>query len=162
MTSGQSPHDCMHASCLHAHTADGCLCACANPPAAQGFSNVELSQEDVLCIIRTLEYDGLVEGVEAEDGEMMFRPSRHTIPEASPFTQIPCGVCPVRTHAPLDHALLLCMQLLTMRCSCACNYAGSLRRLLGPHACASEHTLLLCMRFASEQGKAMTCSVKGY
>ncbi len=58
-----------------------------------------LSEEEVLCIIRTLEYDGVVEGVESEEGDTMFRPSRHKIPEAPPFTQIPCGVCPVRMHA---------------------------------------------------------------
>ena len=62
----------------------------------QGFSNVPLSEEDVLCIVRTLEYDGAVEAVDSEDGETLFRPARHSIPAASPFTQIPCGVCPVR------------------------------------------------------------------
>ena len=61
----------------------------------QRFSNVPLSNEDVLCIIRTLEYDGVVEAVEGDEGET-FRPARHRIPDDSPLTQIPCGVCPVR------------------------------------------------------------------
>ena len=57
-----------------------------------------LSDEDVLCIVRTLEYDGIVEAVETEDGEM-FRLARMRIPEATPFTRFPCGVCSVRPSA---------------------------------------------------------------
>ena len=67
----------------------------------QGFSKVPLSDEDVLCIVRTLEYDGVVEAAETEDGEV-FRPTRARIPDATPLTRFPCGVCPVR--APQGHA----------------------------------------------------------
>ena len=56
-----------------------------------------LSDEDVLCIVRTLEYDGVAEAVETEDGEV-FRLARVSIPEATPFTRFPCGVCPVRAR----------------------------------------------------------------
>lgn len=61
----------------------------------QELSRVELRDEDILSILRTLEYDGLVECYLGEDGEA-FRLARQTIPQSSPFTSIPCGVCPVR------------------------------------------------------------------
>jgi hypothetical protein len=61
----------------------------------QGFARVELRDEDILCILRTLEYDGIVDCMIGDDGEV-FRPARQAIPRTSAFTSIPCGVCPVR------------------------------------------------------------------
>ncbi|EIE24611.1 RNA polymerase Rpc34 [Coccomyxa subellipsoidea C-169] len=60
----------------------------------KGFSRVELRDADVLCILRTLEFDGLVESSLSDDGEV-YRPARHVVPKTSPFTSMPCGVCPV-------------------------------------------------------------------
>ncbi len=56
---------------------------------------MELRDADVLCILRTLEFDGLVESSLSDDGEV-YRPARHVVPKTSPFTSMPCGVCPVR------------------------------------------------------------------
>lgn len=60
----------------------------------QGISRVQLRDEDVMQILNTLEYDGQIERVAAEDGER-FRKALLQIPETSAFTSIPCGVCPV-------------------------------------------------------------------
>ncbi|BDA42720.1 DNA-directed RNA polymerase III subunit RPC6 [Coccomyxa sp. Obi] len=60
----------------------------------KGFSRVELRDEDVLCILRTLEFDGLVESFVSDDGEM-YRPAKYRVPKTSAFTSIPCGICPV-------------------------------------------------------------------
>ena len=60
----------------------------------QEFAKVELRDSDVLTIIRTLEYDGLVESKACADAEV-FCPAKQRVPEKSAFTSIPCGVCPV-------------------------------------------------------------------
>jgi hypothetical protein len=78
---------------------------------------VPLSDEDVLCIVRTLEYDGVAEAIETEDGEV-FRLARARIPEATPFTRFPCGVCPVRPAGnwylhPARHWLAACLKQVT-------------------------------------------------
>ena len=60
----------------------------------QGISRVQLRDEDVMMILNTLEYDGQIERVAAEDGEC-FRRALLAIPDTSAFTSVPCGVCPV-------------------------------------------------------------------
>lgn len=62
---------------------------------------MELRDEDVLCILRTLEFDGLVESFVSDDGEV-YRPAKHRVPKNSPLTSIPCGVCPVRSVSTMD------------------------------------------------------------
>ena len=62
---------------------------------AQGFLQVDLTDEDIGMVVSTLDYDGLVETIEVEDGER-YRRSLHDVPESSAFTDMPCGVCPVR------------------------------------------------------------------
>ncbi|EFN57447.1 hypothetical protein CHLNCDRAFT_59631 [Chlorella variabilis] len=61
-----------------------------------GISKQALQEDDVERIINTLECDGKIEGVEGdEDGLPHYRLPLMSIPEATPFTSIPCGVCPV-------------------------------------------------------------------
>lgn len=62
---------------------------------------MELRDEDVLCILRTLEFDGLVESFVSDDGEM-YRPAKYRVPKTSAFTSIPCGICPVRVLEKRD------------------------------------------------------------
>jgi len=73
------------------------------------LSHVELASEDVLQIVNTLVYDGKIDAIEDEsqdDGmasvtdEDSKPPTYYSkallaIPEHSPFTDVPCGVCPV-------------------------------------------------------------------
>ena len=72
-------------------------CQCTEGKSEQGFSRVELRNEDVLCIIRTLEYDGLVDACTG-DTKDVFKPARLAHLESTPFAAIPCGTCPVRTQ----------------------------------------------------------------
>lgn len=69
---------------------------------------MELKDEDVLCIIRTLEFDGLVESFTSEDGEV-YRPAKHRIPKTSAFTSIPCGVCPVSLLTDCIESITMCV-----------------------------------------------------
>ena len=68
---------------------------------AQGISTVELRDEDVLAVLRTLEYDGGLEcGRGAgEDDEDVFRERRLALPEYAAPTSFPCGVCKARALA---------------------------------------------------------------
>lgn len=67
----------------------------------QGISMVELRDEDVLAVLRTLEYDGSVEcGRGAgEDDDDVFRERRLALPETAAPTSFPCGVCKARAPA---------------------------------------------------------------
>jgi len=62
---------------------------------------VELRDEDVLAVLRTLEYDGGLEcGRGAgEDDEDVFRERRLALPEYAAPTSFPCGVCKARALA---------------------------------------------------------------
>jgi len=80
---------------------------------------VELKDEDVLCIIRTLEFDGLVESFTSEDGEV-YRPAKHRVPKTSAFTTIPCGVCPVKLLTHCNVRLAMCVN----GGFCFCNYSS--------------------------------------
>ena len=65
---------------------------------------MHLRDEDVMMILNTLEYDGQIEKVAAEDGEK-FRQALLAIPDTSAFTSIPCGVCPVSLTSSHMHLL---------------------------------------------------------
>lgn len=63
-----------------------------------GVSNQPLQEEDVSNILRTLCYDVVLERVEVMEGRepvVKYRASRLHLPQDTPFTEIPCGVCPV-------------------------------------------------------------------
>ncbi|PNH06733.1 DNA-directed RNA polymerase III subunit RPC6 [Tetrabaena socialis] len=65
---------------------------------AKGFSKVELRIEDIQTIVMTLVYDGRVDEVEPEgddDNEDHYRPAVLCVPDSTPLTDVPCGVCPV-------------------------------------------------------------------
>ncbi|GFR47134.1 hypothetical protein Agub_g8822 [Astrephomene gubernaculifera] len=65
---------------------------------AKGFSKVELRTEDIQTIVMTLVYDGRVDEVEPEgedDNEDHYRPAVLSVPDSTPLTDVPCGVCPV-------------------------------------------------------------------
>lgn len=61
----------------------------------KGVSKQALQAEDMMHIVNTLEYDGLVDQVAGEDGEAHYRQALLRIPDTTPLTSIPCGVCPV-------------------------------------------------------------------
>lgn len=67
------------------------------PICCQGITKINLRDEDVMMILNTLEYDGLIERVAGEDEER-FRQALLTIPDTSAFTSVPCGVCPVSSR----------------------------------------------------------------
>jgi DNA-directed RNA polymerase III subunit RPC6 len=56
---------------------------------------VELSEADVLSIVMSLVYDSRVDEVDGEDGDDHYRPALLPPPDESPFTNVPCAVCPV-------------------------------------------------------------------
>ncbi|KAK9830943.1 hypothetical protein WJX81_000452 [Elliptochloris bilobata] len=61
------------------------------------ITNVELRDEDVLSVLRTLEYERAIEcrrGL-GEDDEDVFREERLPLPERHAATAFPCGICPV-------------------------------------------------------------------
>ncbi|PSC67959.1 DNA-directed RNA polymerase III subunit RPC6 [Micractinium conductrix] len=60
-----------------------------------GISKQALQEDDVERIINTLEYDGKIEQIEEDDGDRHYRMMLMRIPESTPLTSIPCGVCPV-------------------------------------------------------------------
>ena len=59
---------------------------------------MELADEDVLAVLRTLEYDGEVEcgRGQGEDDEDVYREARLHLHPRPDITLFPCGVCPVR------------------------------------------------------------------
>ncbi len=63
---------------------------------------MELADEDVLAVLRTLEYDGKVEcgRGQGEDDEDVYREARLHLHPRPDITLFPCGVCPVRRTAP--------------------------------------------------------------
>ena len=67
----------------------------ANEIASSGISNQVLQVEDVHNIIKTLVYDSVLESRSPMHGQEMYGLSTHPVPESTPFTDIPCGVCPV-------------------------------------------------------------------
>ena len=65
---------------------------------------MELRDDDVLTVLRTLEYDRAVDcgpGL-GEDDEDVFRETKLPVPEHHAATSLPCGVCPVRTLSPQE------------------------------------------------------------
>lgn len=66
---------------------------------ATGMSKVELRPDDVLQVVNTLVFDGMIDAVEEltvdNDEEVFYVSTTLKIPERSAFTSIPCGVCPV-------------------------------------------------------------------
>ena len=57
---------------------------------------MDLRQEDIQCIINTLIYDGRVDEVDDEQDDVShYRPAVLPVPQATAFTNVPCGVCPV-------------------------------------------------------------------
>ncbi|WIA18894.1 hypothetical protein OEZ85_003566 [Tetradesmus obliquus] len=64
---------------------------------SKGLARVELREEDILTIMETLIADGRIESIEpADEGEPeRYRTAVLAVPHSTPFTAIPCGVCPV-------------------------------------------------------------------
>ncbi len=60
----------------------------------QNVSNEALEESDVFSIIRTLYFEGKIDIMNGEDGDV-YRPAMLPIPETSALTSVPCGVCPV-------------------------------------------------------------------
>eukprot|EP00850_Spirogloea_muscicola_P000127 SM000001S04529 [mRNA] locus=s1:715442:718602:+ [translate_table: standard] len=67
-----------------------------------GVTREELRLEDYQQIVNTLVYDGEVEVVMSSGrdppfplGTLYYKPSTSRVPDSTPFTSIPCGVCPV-------------------------------------------------------------------
>lgn len=60
-----------------------------------GYSRVPLKDTDVKAVIDTLVFDGTVDEVEEENKSITYRPALLVKPDHSPFTSMPCGVCPV-------------------------------------------------------------------
>ena len=67
----------------------------------QNVSVEVLEDSDVFSIIRTLYFEGQIDIMNGEDGDV-YRPAMLPIPESSPLTSVPCGVCPVS----LSHIIL--------------------------------------------------------
>lgn len=59
------------------------------------YSRIPLKDSDVKAVIDTLVFDGTVDEVEEENKPIMYRPALLVKPDHSPFTSMPCGVCPV-------------------------------------------------------------------
>ena len=67
---------------------------------SSGISNQILQVEDVENILKTLVYDNILDQFEREGGSSdapirLYGKSKLNVPESIPFTDIPCGVCPV-------------------------------------------------------------------
>ena len=72
---------------------------------ASSVSKVELSSDDIQCLLNTLVFDGLVDEVDAAAvgagaggggaSGLYYRGAALEVPAVSSFTAIPCGVCPV-------------------------------------------------------------------
>lgn len=70
------------------------------------LSRVDLGLEEVLCVVNTLVYDGVVDAHESgphnggaaagfPDGTVFYTPAALPLAEGSHLTRVPCGVCPV-------------------------------------------------------------------
>ena len=68
----------------------------------QKVSNEVLEANDVMSIVRTLEFEGKIDTVTGEDGDM-YRPAMLEIPDTHNFTSVPCGVCPVSAVSRLSY-----------------------------------------------------------
>lgn len=53
-----------------------------------------LHEENVKSVVDTLVYEGRIDEVENDDGTY-YRPALLTLPNSSPLTAIPCGICPL-------------------------------------------------------------------
>ncbi|KAF8064588.1 POLR3F [Scenedesmus sp. PABB004] len=64
---------------------------------SKGVARVPLREEDIGTIMQTLIADGRIEMIEpeAEGAPERYRPAVLALPEATAFTSVPCGVCPV-------------------------------------------------------------------
>ena len=64
---------------------------------SSGISLERLQVEDVDNILMTLVYDAVLDQVAGHtpDGYKQYRKAKQIVPESTPFTDIPCGVCPV-------------------------------------------------------------------
>jgi DNA-directed RNA polymerase III subunit RPC6 len=62
--------------------------------AGSGVSNQILQVEDVENILKTLVYDNVLDEFQG-DGSRLYGKSKLNVPKSIPFTDIPCGVCPV-------------------------------------------------------------------
>jgi DNA-directed RNA polymerase III subunit RPC6 len=61
-----------------------------------GVTNQVLCNEDVQSIMKTLEYDHIVDEFEdTRESENLYRPAPSTLPQRTRFSDVPCGVCPV-------------------------------------------------------------------
>eukprot|EP00877_Chromochloris_zofingiensis_P008174 jgi/Chrzof1/360/Cz01g13030.t1 len=75
---------------------DTTLASIASFISSKGFAKVELRQDDIKMILDTLIYDGRIDQVESpDDDDDHYRPAVLAIPDTTPYTSIPCGVCPV-------------------------------------------------------------------
>ena len=76
-----------------------------------GVIKEALRHEDYLQVVNTLVYDGEVDllvssgasrDLQFPPGTTYFQPAKSRVPESSPFTSIPCGVCPVLLECTED------------------------------------------------------------
>lgn len=75
-----------------------------------GIFKVELRVDDVITVLNTLVFDGLVEsfrdpraGTSSAEGAsgMLYKPSRFKLPP-NPYTTVPCALCPVASSCAPD------------------------------------------------------------
>eukprot|EP00878_Enallax_costatus_P015618 GHUV01016360.1.p1 GENE.GHUV01016360.1~~GHUV01016360.1.p1 ORF type:complete len:286 (+),score=79.01 GHUV01016360.1:781-1638(+) len=62
---------------------------------AKGLARVQLKEQDILTLLQTLIADGRIESIFDDQDEERFRPVVLPLPDDTPLTGIPCGVCPV-------------------------------------------------------------------
>ncbi|GAB4817070.1 hypothetical protein N2152v2_004116 [Parachlorella kessleri] len=61
----------------------------------KGISKQALQADDMLHIVQTLEFDGLIDQVTDEEDITRYRQALLKTPDSNAFTALPCGVCPV-------------------------------------------------------------------
>eukprot|EP00210_Caulerpa_lentillifera_P002088 g2003.t1 len=61
---------------------------------SKALSRVTLHENNVKSVVDTLVYEGRIDEVQNDEGTY-YRPALLTLPDSSPLTAVPCGVCPL-------------------------------------------------------------------
>lgn len=61
----------------------------------QGIFKVPVTEDQLSLILKTLQYEGILEPAPSSEEEETWQVAKYKLPVQTPFTSFPCGVCPV-------------------------------------------------------------------
>ena len=69
----------------------------------QGIFKVPVTEDQLSLILRTLKYEGFLEHAPSSEEEETWQIAKYKLPDVTPFTAFPCGVCPVLLLFPAQN-----------------------------------------------------------